>query len=77
MLISQLPDILQNVSCAPDLAMDLIFEMKYIPNSFVSNLMEILIIKQIPPFFRHPVLLHKSCLQYKNVNLYVIGLFLF
>ena len=51
LLISQLPDILQNVFCTPDVAMYLIFEMKYIPNSFVSNLMEILIIKQIPLFF--------------------------
>ena len=55
LLISQLPNILQNVFCAPDLAMDLLFEMKYIPNSFVSNSMEILIIKQIPLFLRHPV----------------------
>ena len=35
--------------------MDLTFQMKYIPRKFVFNLMEILSIKLITLFFRHPV----------------------
>ena len=54
LLISQLSNIVQNVFCTPEGAMDLIFQIEFIPNSFVSNLMEILIIKQIPPFFEAP-----------------------
>ena len=54
LLISQLPDFVENVLCTPDGAMDLIFQIKYISNSFVYNLMEILITKQIPLFFEAP-----------------------
>ena len=54
-LISRLPDILQECFCTPTRAMDPTFQMNLIQNRFVFNFMEIRIIKQIPLFFRHPV----------------------
>ena len=57
MLISRLPDIAQNFFCTPDSPIDLTFRMEHIPSNFGLNLMEILIIKQIPLFLRHPVYL--------------------
>ena len=49
--ISRLPDIVQKYFCTPDGAMDPTLKIRYIPSRFMFNLMEILIIKQIPLFF--------------------------
>ena len=51
LLVSQLPDILQNFFCTPEGAMDLTFQIKYIPRRFVFHLMERLSITQITLFF--------------------------
>ena len=52
--ISRLPDIVQKYFCTQDGAMDPTLKTKYIPRRFMFNLMEILIIKQIPLFFEAP-----------------------
>ena len=49
-LTTWLPDIIQIFFCISDGAMETIFQIKYIPRKFVFNLMEMLIIKQIPLF---------------------------
>ena len=59
--ISRLLYIVQKCFRTPDRAIDPTFQMKYIPSRFVFNLMEILIMKQIPLFLRHPVFSLKIC----------------
>ena len=54
LLIPRLPDRVRKCFCTPDGAMDPTFQIKYIPSKFVFNLMEIMIIKQIPLFFETP-----------------------
>ena len=55
LLLPRLPDMVEKCFCTPDRSMDPTFKIKYISSRFVFNLTEILIIKQIPLFFRHPV----------------------
>ena len=52
-----LPDIVEKFFCTPDRGMDPTLQIKYIPSRFVFNLMEKLIIKQIPLFFETPCML--------------------
>ena len=53
LIISWIPDIIQKFYCTPDGVLDPTFQILYIPSRLVFNLMEILIIKQIP-FFKAP-----------------------
>ena len=50
--------------------MDPSIQVKFIPNIFVFNLMEILIIKQIPLFFEAPCTLRY---QFANLHLFLEG----
>ena len=60
--------------CTPDRAKDLTIQMKYIPCRFLFNLMEILIIKQIPPFVRGTLYISKQLIIFKiNVNELSLG----
>ena len=63
----------QKCFCTPDGSIDPTFQMKYIPSRFVFNLMEILIIKQIPLFFEAPCsILTKVVLR--GIGLVCLGL---
>ena len=53
--------------CTPSGAMDPNFRIRYIPSRFVLNLMEILIIKQIPLFLRHSVW-KLNCPVFSNIS---------
>ena len=57
----------QKCFCTSDRALDPTFQMKYSPSRFVCNLMEILIIKQIPLFFETPC---KNLSKVKNKSIY-------
>ena len=57
LLIPRLPDMVQKCLCTPDGAMDTTFQIKYIPSKSVFNLMEIMIIKQIPFFCETPCMI--------------------
>ena len=65
LLIPWLPDMVQKCFCTPDGAIYPTFQIKYIPRKFVFNLMEILIIKQIPLFLGT---LYVKLLNTKNLH---------
>ena len=64
-LLPRLPDMVQKCFCIPGGTMDPTFRNKYIPSSFVFNLMVILIIKQIP-FFLAPCIVRSHRSSYRG-----------
>ena len=67
LLISCLPDIIQSSFCTQDRAMDPTFRIKYIRRRFMFNLMEILILRQIPLYFEAPCDVPKKFKSIRNI----------